>query len=99
MTRARAELKAAQAERSMASCVEAVEAAFSASARLHRSRNRLLKVPDDTLGELLPGVIGRVLAHQPAQQSPAQRDREANRESKLVAEAAVIHRRFVLVMF
>jgi hypothetical protein len=60
---------------------------------------RLLKVPDDTLGELLPGVIGRVLAHQPAQQSPAQRDREANRESKLVAEAAVIHRRFVLVMF
>lgn len=33
MMRAKAELKAAQAERSLASCVEAVEAAFSAAER------------------------------------------------------------------
>jgi hypothetical protein len=32
---------------------------------------RLLKVPDDPLGELVPGVVGRVLLQEPAQQAAA----------------------------
>jgi hypothetical protein len=43
MMRAKAELKAAQAERSMASCVDAVEASFSSSGPLHRSQSQTVQ--------------------------------------------------------
>ena len=60
---------------------------------------RLLKVPDYPLGELLPGIVGRVFAHDPTQQIPAARDGEGNREGELIAEAAMIHGACVPVLF
>jgi hypothetical protein len=39
---------------------------------------RLLKVPNDPLGEFLPGSVGRVLLEQPTQQIATPQDREAD---------------------
>jgi hypothetical protein len=52
---------------------------------------RLLEVLDHPGGELLAGIVRRVLGQDPAQQLPAARDREADREGELIAEGAVIH--------
>ena len=56
-------------------------------------------MPDHPLGEQLPGIVGRVLAHDPAQQIAAARDRKADRESEPVAEAALVHRGDTLIPF
>jgi hypothetical protein len=50
----------------------------------------LLEVPHDTLGELLAGIVRRVLLQHPAQQIAAPRDCEADRERERLAEAAVV---------
>ena len=49
--------------------------------RLVDLKPRPLDMPDHPLGEQLPGIVGRVLAHDPAQQIAAARDRKADRES------------------
>jgi hypothetical protein len=46
------------------------------------------------LGELLARIVGHVVLQEPAQQVAATSDREADREGKLVAKQAVIHRGF-----
>jgi hypothetical protein len=60
---------------------------------------RLLKVSDDPLGELPPGIVRHPLLYDSAQQVAAPRDGQADREDELVAEAAVIHRADVLLLF
>jgi hypothetical protein len=62
-------------------------------------KTRLLEVPDHTLGELLAGIVRHVLFHDPSQEIAAARDSKADREPELVAEAALIHRDDVLVLF
>ena len=52
---------------------------------------RLLQVLYDPLGNLLAGIVRRVLLEQTPQQSAAAGDREADRECELVAEGAMIH--------
>jgi hypothetical protein len=61
---------------------------------------RLLEVLDHPIGKHLARIVRRVFLEDPAQQLPAARDREADREGELVAERAVIHGgRCVLVLF
>ena len=57
---------------------------------------RELEMIDDPLGEHLPGIVGRVLLEEPAQEIAAPRDRKADREAELGAEGAVIHGRAFL---
>ena len=56
-------------------------------------------MPHDTLGELLSGIVGRVLAHHAPQQIPAARDGVADRECERLAEAVVIHGAGVPILF
>jgi hypothetical protein len=51
----------------------------------------LLEVLDHPGSELLASIVRRVFLKDPAQQLPAARDREADREGELIAERAVIH--------
>jgi hypothetical protein len=59
---------------------------------------RSLQVFDHTLGELVPGIIRGMFSKEPAEQGPAARQGEADREHELSAERVVIHQD-VLVLF
>jgi hypothetical protein len=54
---------------------------------------RSLELLDYPLGELAPGIIRRVFAKDSAEQFPAARQGEADREDELSAEGVVIHQR------
>jgi hypothetical protein len=60
---------------------------------------RSLELPDHALGKLAPGIIRRMFSQDPAEQLPAARQGEADREHELGAERAMIHRPCVLTLF